>query len=41
MAKDEKDVVLPTTGDSISHKVHSTITKPHRGKEPKKIRNEH
>ena len=41
LAKDEKDVAIPIVRNDISHKMQTTITKPHRGKEPKKIQNDH
>ncbi len=41
MTKDEKNADIPIVRDNISHKIQSTTTKPHRGKEPEKIRNDH
>ena len=41
MAKDEKDAVISIVKNSISHKIQSMITKPHRGEEPEKIQNDH
>ena len=41
MAKDEKDAVIPIVKNSITHKIQSMITKPHRGEEPEKIQNDH